>query len=176
MTDSPLTLKDSRLSNVKCGRMLQRDGLPDGQLKSGAQKVSDAFIGLAEIKPGDKVLDIATGIGEPAVNAAGKVKPDGKVVVTDISPQMLAIATTRAVSLALDSIMVFRETHAEKLDLPQSIARFDAILSKWGLMLIPNLHTALFGIRQMLVQLAGSLQLSGLFLPRFHGWICLSPQ
>jgi enediyne biosynthesis protein CalE5 len=64
---------------------------------------------------------------------------------------MLALATTRAVSLDLDSIMVFRETDAEKLDLPQSIARFDAILSRWGLMFLPNLHAALFGIRHMLV-------------------------
>jgi hypothetical protein len=47
--------------------------------------------------------------------------------------------------------MVFRETDAEKLDLPQSIARFDAILSRWGLMFLPNLHTALFGIRHLLV-------------------------
>jgi enediyne biosynthesis protein CalE5 len=64
---------------------------------------------------------------------------------------MLALATTRAVSLGLDSIMVFRETDAEKLDLPQSIARFDAILSRWGQMFLPNLHTALFEIRHMLV-------------------------
>ena len=64
---------------------------------------------------------------------------------------MLALATTRAVSLGLDSIMMFRETDAEKLDLPQSIARFDAILSRWGLIFLPNLHTALLGIRQMLV-------------------------
>jgi enediyne biosynthesis protein CalE5 len=44
----------------------------------GAQKVSDKLIELAEIKSGDKVLDIATGIGEPAVTAARKVMPNGK--------------------------------------------------------------------------------------------------
>ena len=51
----------------------------------GAQKVSDKIVELAEIKPGDRVLDIATGIGEPAVNAARKVMPNGKVLATDIS-------------------------------------------------------------------------------------------
>ena len=55
----------------------------------GAQKVSDKIVELAEIKPGDRVLDIATGIGEPAVTAARKVMPSGKVLATDISPQML---------------------------------------------------------------------------------------
>jgi ubiquinone/menaquinone biosynthesis C-methylase UbiE len=64
-----------------------------------AQKVSDKIVELAEIKSGDRVLDIATGIGEPAVTAARRVKPNGKVVATDISPQMLAIAKTRAKSL-----------------------------------------------------------------------------
>jgi enediyne biosynthesis protein CalE5 len=100
-------------------------------LKRGAQKVSDKSVELAEIKPGDKVLDIAAGIGgEPAVAAARRVKPNGKVVATDISPQMLAIAKSRAKSLGLDSIMEFRESDGEKLELPESTARFDAILSR----------------------------------------------
>jgi ubiquinone/menaquinone biosynthesis C-methylase UbiE len=33
--------------------------------ETGAHNVSDRLIELAEIKPGQKVLDIATGIGEP---------------------------------------------------------------------------------------------------------------
>jgi ubiquinone/menaquinone biosynthesis C-methylase UbiE len=119
-------------------------------IERGAQKVSDKIVELAEIKPGDKVLDIATGIGEPAVTAARKVMPNGKVVATDISPQMLKIAKTRAKSLGLDNIMEFRESDAEKLDLPDSRAKFDAILSRWGLMFLPNLSTALVRIRQML--------------------------
>jgi ubiquinone/menaquinone biosynthesis C-methylase UbiE len=84
-------------------------------LERGAQKVSDKIVQLAEIKPGDRVLDIATGIGEPAVTAARKVMPNSKVVATDISPQMLAIAKTRAKSLGLDGIMDFRESDGEKL-------------------------------------------------------------
>jgi ubiquinone/menaquinone biosynthesis C-methylase UbiE len=119
-------------------------------IERGAQKVSDKIVDLAEIKPGDKVLDVATGIGEPAVTAARKVKPNGKVVTTDISPQMLEIAKTRAKSLGLDSIMEFRESDAEKLDLPDSTAKFDAILSRWGLMFLPNLPAALVRVRQML--------------------------
>ncbi|HEV3433000.1 MAG TPA: class I SAM-dependent methyltransferase, partial [Nitrososphaera sp.] len=74
-------------------------------IERGAQKVSDKIVELADIKPGDKILDIATGIGEPAVTAARRVMPNGKVVATDISPQMLAIAKTRARSVGLDGIM-----------------------------------------------------------------------
>jgi ubiquinone/menaquinone biosynthesis C-methylase UbiE len=86
----------------------------------GAQKATDKIAELAEIEPSDWVLDIATGIGELAVTAARKVMPDGKVVATDISPQMLAIAKTRAESLGLDSVIEFREIDGEKLDLPET--------------------------------------------------------
>jgi ubiquinone/menaquinone biosynthesis C-methylase UbiE len=120
-------------------------------IERGAQKVSDKLVQLAEIKPGDRVLDIATGIGEPAVTAARKVMPNGKVVATDISPQMLAIAKARAKSLGLDTIMEFRESDGEKIDLPELTEKFDAILSRWGLMFFPNLSAALVRIRQMLV-------------------------
>ncbi|MDQ3968220.1 MAG: class I SAM-dependent methyltransferase [Thermoproteota archaeon] len=122
-------------------------------IERGAQKVSDKIVELAEIKPGDKVLDIATGIGEPAVTAAKRVKPNGKVIATDISPQMLAIAKTRAKSFGLDDIMEFREADGEKLDLPDSSTarKFDAILSRWGLMFFPNLPTALVRLKEMLV-------------------------
>jgi ubiquinone/menaquinone biosynthesis C-methylase UbiE len=122
-------------------------------IERGAQKVSDKIVELAEIKPGDKVLDIATGIGEPAVTAARRVKPNGKVIATDISPQMLAIAKTRAKSFGLDDIMEFREGDGEKLDLPDSSTarKFDAILSRWGLMFFPNLPTALVRLKEMLV-------------------------
>ncbi len=120
-------------------------------IERGAQKVSDRIVELAEIKPGDKVLDIATGIGEPAVTAARKVIPNGKVVAIDISPQMLAIAKTRAKSLGLDSIMEFRESDGEKLDLPDSTTKFDAILSRFGLMFFPNLSSTLVKIRHLLI-------------------------
>ena len=120
-------------------------------IESGAQKVSDKIVDLAEIKPGDKVLDIATGIGEPAVTAAKKVLPNGKVVAIDISPQMLAIARTRTKSLGLDSIMEFRESDGEKIDLPDQTTKFDAILSRFGLMFFPNLSFALVKIRHLLI-------------------------
>jgi ubiquinone/menaquinone biosynthesis C-methylase UbiE len=120
-------------------------------IERGAQKVSDKIVELAEIKPGDKVLDIATGIGEPAVTAARKVIPNGRVVAIDISPQMLAIAKTRAASLGLDGIMEFRESDGEKLDLLDQTAKFDAVLSRFGLMFFPSLPSALVKIRHLLI-------------------------
>jgi ubiquinone/menaquinone biosynthesis C-methylase UbiE len=111
--------------------------------EKGAQKISDRLVELAEIKPGQKVLDIATGIGEPAVAVAKLVGTgsSGHVLATDISPQMLAIAKERVLSLGLQNIIEFRESDIESLELLSS--SFDAILCRWGLMFLPNLEGAL---------------------------------
>jgi enediyne biosynthesis protein CalE5 len=125
-----------------------------------AQKVSERIIELAEIKPGQKVLDIATGIGEPAITAAralvelasisgNKSNDIGYVLATDISLQMLRIAKQRAAALGLQDIIEFIEGDAEMLELPES--SFDAVLCRWGLMFIVNLNTALGRIYQSLV-------------------------
>lgn len=67
------------------------------------------LVELAEIKQGDKVLDIVTGIGEPAITAARKVGINGHVLATDISPQMLKIAKQRSISIGLQDIVEFKE-------------------------------------------------------------------
>ena len=118
--------------------------------EEGANRVSDKLVQMADLKPGDKVLDIATGIGEPAVTAARRVGAGGKVMATDLSTQMISIAKSRAKSLGLDDVMEFRVSDAENLMELQS-ASFNAVLSRWGLMFLPNLSRALGSIRQLLV-------------------------
>ncbi len=118
-------------------------------IENGAQNVSDRLVELAHIKAGDKILDIATGIGEPAITAAKRVGGNGHVVATDISPQMLSIARQRATSLGLENIMEFKESDAEVIDLPDS--SFNAVLCRWGLMFLPNLSGALSNIHKTLV-------------------------
>jgi ubiquinone/menaquinone biosynthesis C-methylase UbiE len=48
-------------------------------IEIGAEKVGRRLIELAEIKPGSRVLDIATGIGEPAITAADQVGNNGHI-------------------------------------------------------------------------------------------------
>jgi cyclopropane fatty-acyl-phospholipid synthase-like methyltransferase len=89
-------------------------------IEHGAQKVSDKMVELSEIKPGDKVLDIATDIGEPAISAARKVVPNGNVIAIHVSPQMLAIAKTRATlfDLAFSTVRKNIKTLAPPCDAP----------------------------------------------------------
>lgn len=103
------------------------------------------------INSSSKVLDIATGIGEPAITAAKKVSngDGGHVLATDIAPQMLSIAKQRAASLGLQEIIEFKEGDAETIDLPTS--KFDAALCRWGLIYLPDLKAGLSNIHRSLV-------------------------
>jgi ubiquinone/menaquinone biosynthesis C-methylase UbiE len=118
-------------------------------IEIGAEKVSRRLIELAEIKPGSRVLDIATGIGEPAITAANQVGNSGHVLATDISSQMLSIAKQRAISLGLQQVVEFKEGDAETIDL--SASTFNAVLCRWGLMFLPDLGAGLSNIYKSLV-------------------------
>ncbi|MGH9975502.1 MAG: class I SAM-dependent methyltransferase, partial [Nitrososphaeraceae archaeon] len=113
-------------------------------VEAAGEKVSRRLIELAEIKEGSKVLDIATGIGEPSITAAHQVGKSGHILAIDISPQMLSIANKRAISLGIQDVMEFREGDIETIDLPMST--FDAVLSRFGLMFLPDLGAGLSNI------------------------------
>jgi SAM-dependent methyltransferase len=117
-------------------------------LERSAQPVSDRLVDLAQIGPGMRVLDVATGSGEPAVTAARRVGPSGRVLAVDQSPGMLAIGRERADSLRITNLE-FRESDGEALTIEES--NFDAVLCRWGLMFMPGLERALNGFRQRLV-------------------------
>lgn len=116
-------------------------------LERSAQHVNDRLIELAGVGPGARVLDIATGNGEPALTAARKVGSKGRVIATDQSTGMLAIARERAASSGIANIE-FREVDGEALTLPER--DFDAIVCRWGLMFMPDVKGALHGIHQRL--------------------------
>lgn len=113
-----------------------------------AQSVNDRLVELAGICPGQRVLDIATGLGEPALTAARRVGPSGLVVATDLSPALLGLAHEEAIRLGLGNVE-FREMDAEEPDLTPHA--FDAGLCRWGLMFLPNLVRALTKLRGLLV-------------------------
>ncbi|HKC99464.1 MAG TPA: methyltransferase domain-containing protein [Methylomirabilota bacterium] len=112
-----------------------------------AQHVNERLVDLARIRPGHRVLDVATGLGEPAFTAARRVGPNGSVVATDLSPAMLFLARQEAARLGLHNIE-FREMDAEEPDLPAQ--SFDAALCRWALMFLPHLVVALTRLRELL--------------------------
>lgn len=115
--------------------------------EQGAKPLSNRLVTLANLEPGQQVLDVATGVGEPAVAAARQVGPAGHVIAIDQSPQMLTIARERAAERSLHQA-TFLEMDAESLELPQN--SFDAILCRWGLMFLPHLDATLIQMQQLL--------------------------
>ncbi len=117
-------------------------------LERAAQHVSQRLLELAQVEPGNRVLDIATGSGEPAITAASKVGAGGLVVATDQSPAMLELARERAAAAGLRNIRFF-ETGAEQLAVDDE-RDFDAALCRWGLMFVGDLDAAIGRVAELL--------------------------
>ncbi|ODV00877.1 MAG: methyltransferase type 11 [Rubrivivax sp. SCN 70-15] len=98
------------------------------------------MLDLARVRPGQRILDIAAGAGEPAVSAAERVGPGGYVLATDLSEGIVELARQVARERGLEQIET-RAMDGEKLDLPD--AGFDAVLCRLGLMYMPHPVTAL---------------------------------
>ncbi len=116
-------------------------------IERGLQPVCDRMLDLAQVAPGERVLDVATGIGEPALSAAARVGPTGHVVATDLAPAMLAIAAERARQAGAGNVE-FIQADAEALELAP--ASFDAVLCRFGLMFLPDPGRSLARMRTLL--------------------------
>jgi SAM-dependent methyltransferase len=116
--------------------------------EQGAQSLSDRMMELAHITAGKRVLDVATGVGEPAMTAARRVGPSGSVVAVDQAPQMLAVARERMQAAGISNVE-FIEEDVETVALP--VESFDAIVSRWGVMLFPDPAGTLARLRTSLV-------------------------
>ena len=114
---------------------------------SATAGVSRRLVEIAAIQAGDRVLDVGAGSGEPALTAAQVVGPEGEIVATDISPEMLSYAGERAAAAGIDNID-FVEADASSLDFPPE--SFDAALSRWGIIFEPEAEAAADRIRSFL--------------------------
>lgn len=112
-----------------------------------AEVITERLVALAHIAAGNRVLDIATGAGDPALTVARVVGSSGSVVGVDQAPQMLAAARERANAAGLSNV-TFIEGNAQTLNLPPQ--SFDAVVSRWGLMFFLPLVPALAGFRRVL--------------------------
>ena len=70
-------------------------------IERGLQPVSNRMMDLADNRPGQHELDVATGIGEHAVTAVRLVGSTGQVIAIDLSASILDIARARANELGL---------------------------------------------------------------------------
>jgi ubiquinone/menaquinone biosynthesis C-methylase UbiE len=103
---------------------------------------------LASIGPGDHVLDVAAGAGEQSLTAARRVGATGRVLATDISPEILRYAQRAAANAGLRNVQTMELDGERHESLPPD--SFDAAISRVGLIYFPDQQRALKGLRRCL--------------------------
>jgi ubiquinone/menaquinone biosynthesis C-methylase UbiE len=95
--------------------------------------VIDQVLKLANLQPGETVLDLGTGTGAIAILAATQVGTTGRIKAIDISPEMLTRAAERLQKLRLTNVDL-AEGRAEAL--PTDDGSIDAVIASLSLMYV----------------------------------------
>jgi SAM-dependent methyltransferase len=130
--------------------------------------VGAAMIERLDIAPDQQHLDIAAGTGEPGLSIA-KLAPKGRVVLTDLSAEMLEVAARRAHAQGIANI----ETQVCSADdLPFDDATFDSVSVRFGYMFFPDLAQATAEFARVLKP-GGRLCSSVWVKPKQNAWTAI---
>jgi|ERR1035438_4421551 ubiquinone/menaquinone biosynthesis C-methylase UbiE len=109
--------------------------------------VTQAFVEFSRPVAGIRVLDLASGTGEPGISLAERVGPMGSVTALDQSPELLEIAAERA---RLKQLSNFATQQADVHQLPFADQSFDLATCRFGVMFFSNVEGALRELRRVL--------------------------
>lgn len=116
----------------------------DGFVMPWLAPVGEKILEMAKLKDGDKILDIATGTGEPGLTAAKRL-PKGSVLGVDVAEEMVTIAGQKAAAAGLKN---FKAEAFDGMTLPGS--GYDAVTARFYLMFVPDVVGALKEVRRVL--------------------------
>lgn len=131
MTSKSSDLSETYISSDRADAW-QRESL---RRKESSGAATEMLLQLADLRTGDRVLEVAAGTGDQALMISRRVGASGQVVAVDISSNMLSHATAAAREAGLANIET-RVMNAEKLDFEAD--SFDAVICRFALMLFPN--------------------------------------
>lgn len=134
-----------------------------------AMPVSEWMLAHAAPVPGERVLELAAGPGDTGFMAARMVAPDGVLISSDATAAMLEVARARAAEHGITNVE-FRQLQLEWIDLPA--ASVDAVLCRWGVMLVIDPGAALRECRRVLKP-GGRLAMAVWDLPQENPWATL---
>lgn len=110
------------------------------------QPAAEGIINLLNPTGSQLILDIAAGTGEPGLSIA-KMMTGGKVIITDLSPQMLDIAKENAAKKGITNV----EFQAcDVSELPFADNTFDGVSCRMGFMFFPDMVLAAQDILRVL--------------------------
>ncbi|MFT4173800.1 MAG: bifunctional demethylmenaquinone methyltransferase/2-methoxy-6-polyprenyl-1,4-benzoquinol methylase UbiE [Rhodocyclaceae bacterium] len=136
-------------------------------MSGGMHRLWKAFtIQVANVRPGERVLDVAGGTADLSLAFAKRVGPSGQVWLTDINHAMLSVGRDRVVDKG--HLLPVAQCDAEKLPFPDDY--FDLVTVAFGLRNMTHKNLALAEMRRVL-RPGGRL----LVLEFSHIWKPLAP-
>ena len=117
------------------------------RVRAWGMPVSVAMIDGLALQPGQRVLELAAGPGDTGFMAAELIRPGGTLISSDGAEAMLGVARARAAQTGTDNVE-FAQLELEWIDLPT--AAVDAVLCRWGIMLVVDPDAAAHEIRRVL--------------------------
>jgi ubiquinone/menaquinone biosynthesis C-methylase UbiE len=117
------------------------------RVREWGMPVSATMVDALALQPGQTVLELAAGPGDTGFMAAELVQPGGKLISSDGAEAMLEVARGRAADLGVGNVE-FRQLELEWIDL--EAGSVDAVLCRWGIMLIVDPEAAAKEIRRVL--------------------------
>ena len=128
MTQSQANQEQSQYWNEQAGpKWVRRQAQLDAQI----EPLGLVAMQHADMKPGERVLDIGCGCGQTAMELAERVGPNGSTLGAELSQPMLARAQERQRERKLDNLE-FVQADAQTYAFAQ--AHFDLIFSRFGVM------------------------------------------
>jgi SAM-dependent methyltransferase len=109
--------------------------------------VTELMLERAALRAGDRVLELACGPGGAGLAAAERVGPDGVVVMSDVVPEMAAIAAERAAHRRLANV---RTATLDLEQIAEADQSYDVVLCREGLMFAVEPNRAVREIHRVL--------------------------
>ena len=132
--------------------------------------VSMWMVDAIEPQPGHTVLDLAAGVGDTGFLASELIEPGGTLITSDFVAEMLTAAQRRAEQLGIRNVRLKQVDLAQPLDF--EAATMDAVLCRWGYMLVEDPEAALRETRRIL-RPGGRLALAAWADPDANQWSSL---
>jgi SAM-dependent methyltransferase len=118
------------------------------QMARDSMPVSARMVDLVRPQPGQTVLELAAGLGDTGFLAAELLEPGGTLITSDFAPEMLSAAQRRAEARDLTNVRFKQIDLTAPID--QAAASLDAVLCRWGYMLLEDPESALRDTRRIL--------------------------
>jgi len=138
-------------------------------LEERSRPVTERMVERLAPRPGEAILELAAGTGVVGLTVAPLVGPQGKVIVSDFSTEMVELAGALARSLGLDNVQT-RVLDAERLDMAS--ASVDGVMCRWGYMLMREPQLAVAETRRVL-RARGRLSCAVFGNPAANPWAAL---